>query len=84
MSLAYSSAHRYYAPARAARASYEYDRGSLEASVQSELRRRGYYRGAVDGDIGPASRAAIQRYQADRGLYASGRIDASLLRSLGI
>jgi putative peptidoglycan binding protein len=57
---------------------------SLAADVQGELKRRGYYRGAIDGDIGPASRAAIRSYQAERGLPVTGRIDSSLLRSLGI
>jgi hypothetical protein len=57
---------------------------SLEVDVQRELRRRGFYRGAIDGDIGPATRAAIRAFQADRGLRVTGRIDASLLRSLGI
>ena len=57
---------------------------SLSVDVQRELRRRGYYRGPIDGDIGPGSRAAIRAYQYDRGLSATGRIDRSLLRSLGI
>ena len=57
---------------------------SLAAEVQQELRRRGYYRGAIDGDIGPASRAAIRRYQAQRGLAVTGRIDSTLLRALGV
>lgn len=62
-----------------------YDSGSsLEAGVQRELRRLGYYDGAIDGDIGPASRAAIRDYQSTRGLAATGRIDAALLRSLGM
>jgi hypothetical protein len=56
----------------------------LAAEVQSELRRRGYYRGPVDGDVGPGTRNAIRAYQYDRGLPATGRIDRSLLRSLGI
>ena len=57
---------------------------SLEVDVQKALRRRGYYYGAIDGDIGPASRNAIRNYQANRGLKVTGRIDSSLLRSLGI
>jgi hypothetical protein len=54
------------------------------ASVQRELARRGYYRGAIDGSIGPASRSAIARYQADSGLSVTGSITPSLLRSLGL
>jgi hypothetical protein len=63
------------------RSSYSDD---LAVDVQRELRRRGYYRGSIDGDIGPGTRSAIRDYQYDRGLPATGRIDSSLIRSLGI
>lgn len=74
-----SSSPRYYRSAPSYRAS-----SSLEADVQRALKRRGYYYGSIDGDIGPGSRNAIRSYQADRGLAVTGRIDSSLLRSLGI
>lgn len=61
--------------------SYE---SELSVEVQQALKRRGYYSGAIDGDIGPGSRSAIRAYQADRGLSVTGRIDSSLLRALGI
>jgi len=57
---------------------------NLAADVQRELKRRGYYRGSIDGAIGPASRSAIRAYQADRGLSVNGRIDRSLLDALDI
>lgn len=57
---------------------------SVDVAVQSALKRRGYYRGPIDGDIGPGSRSAIARYQRDRGLAVTGSINSSLLRSLGI
>ena len=63
---------------------YEPVESSIEADVQRALRRFGYYRGSIDGDIGPRSRAAIREFQADTGLRVTGRIDGSLLRSLGI
>lgn len=53
-------------------------------SVQSALSRRGYYRGPVDGQIGPYTRRSIARYQADHGLIPTGSINSSLLRSLGL
>ncbi len=56
----------------------------LAVDVQRALKRRGYYTGPVDGDIGPGSRSAIRSYQADRRLSVTGRIDSSLLRALGI
>lgn len=55
-----------------------------EASVQRALSQRGYYRGPIDGDMGPGSRAAVARYQADNGMKATGAINDSLLRSLGL
>ncbi|MEA3208094.1 MAG: hypothetical protein QOE70_1151 [Chthoniobacter sp.] len=56
----------------------------LAVDVQRELRRRGYYRGSIDGDIGAGTRAAIRAYQDDRGLAVTGRIDRALIRSLGL
>jgi hypothetical protein len=66
----------YRAPAR-----YDAD---LSVDVQRALARRGYYRGEIDGDVGPATRAAIRSYQYNRGLEVTGRIDGSLLRSLNL
>lgn len=57
---------------------------SLEADVQSALKHHGYYYGPVDGDIGPGSRSAIRSYQADNGLAITGRINSSLIHSLGL
>ena len=70
------------------RTSYTYRAASYSADlavdVQRALARRGYYRGGIDGDVGPGTRAAIRSYQYNRGLEVTGRIDGSLLRSLGI
>jgi hypothetical protein len=46
---------------------------NLAVSVQSELSRRGYYHGAIDGAIGSGSRQAIRAFQAAQGLPVSGR-----------
>ncbi len=81
VSIAYTSTPRtYYRSAPA----YDNDSGSLEVDVQRALKRRGYYSGGIDGDIGPASRAGIRAYQNEHGLDPSGRIDSALLRSLGL
>lgn len=56
----------------------------LAVDVQRALARRGYYRGAIDGDVGSGTRAAIRRYQYDRRLEVTGRIDRSLLNALGL
>jgi hypothetical protein len=57
---------------------------NLAVSVQSELSRRGYYHGAIDGAIGSGSRQAIRAFQAAQGLQVSGKIDPKLLKTLGI
>jgi hypothetical protein len=58
--------------------------GSIVSAVQRRLARTKYYRGAVDGQIGPRTRGAIGQYQSDHYLPVTGRIDKPLLRSLGI
>ena len=62
------------------RPSYSY--GSVEIDVQRGLARRGYYRGPIDGDIGPGSRAGIRAFQYDSGLAPTGRIDRDLIEAL--
>ncbi len=54
----------------------------MGAQVQQELARRRYYRGPIDGQVGPQTRAAIRVYQVDKGLPVTGRIDGALLKSL--
>lgn len=56
----------------------------IETAVQVELKRQGYYQGPIDGNIGPASSAAIRKYQAANDLVATGQINEALLVSLGI
>ncbi len=45
--------------------------------VQAALRQLGYYDGAVDGVIGPDTRAAIRRYQHELGVPMTGRLTAA-------
>ena len=58
------------------------DPGQVIASVQTELQRLGYYRYAVDGLMGPATRAALARFQRNNGLAITAAIDGPTLRSL--
>jgi hypothetical protein len=44
--------------------------GSRVAELQSRLASAGYYHGAIDGILGPATRRAIRAYERDHG-YAS-------------
>ena len=52
------------------------------AELQQHLARHGYYEGAIDGKLGPASRAAIRAFQSGRGLVADGFAGLQLLQSL--
>jgi len=54
------------------------------ADVQAELQQMGYYRGEVDGLLGPLTREALTAYQADQGLTQTAMIDAPTLDSLGL
>ena len=51
--------------------------------VQRELRRRGFYRGIVNGISDASTRAAIRAYEASAGLPVTGVIGIPLLRTLG-
>lgn len=77
----------YYDDRYAASEYSEYDSGNADSSVsqvQAALAREGYYHGAIDGSIGPATRNALRRYQRNRGLDATGRIDQPVLEALGL
>jgi hypothetical protein len=57
---------------------------SNEMAVQRALAQRGYYRGPIDGVMGPGSRDAVARYQRDRRLAVTGNVNTDVLRSLGL
>jgi peptidoglycan hydrolase-like protein with peptidoglycan-binding domain len=57
---------------------------SSVSQVQSALAREGYYRGAIDGSVGPATRNAIRRFQSKHGLEVNGQIDRPVLEALGL
>jgi len=54
------------------------------ARVQERLARNGYYRGPIDGVMGPRTRYAIRVYEHRHGLPADGIIDRRLLATMGI
>jgi hypothetical protein len=54
------------------------------SSVQSQLAKRGYYRGEIDGVLGDQTEAAIARYQEDNDLSVTGVVTAAMLQSLGL
>ena len=54
------------------------------ADVQAELQQMGYYKGEVDGLLGPLTREALTAYQADQGLTQTAAIDEPTLDTLGM
>ena len=54
------------------------------SSVQSQLAKLGYYRGATDGVLGDQTEAAIARYQEDHDLSVTGVVTAATLQTLGL
>jgi hypothetical protein len=54
------------------------------AQTQDLLQQMGYYKGEVDGLLGPLTREALAAYQADQGLTQTAVIDEPTLDSLGL
>src|SRR6266566_751977 len=76
----YGSSYPYYSN----RTGYRGYNGSVVARVQERLARAGYYRGPIDGLMGPRTRYAIRVYERTHGLPADGIIDRRLLATMGI
>ena len=53
-------------------------------NVQVALRDQGYYAGAVDGAMGPQTRAALAAFQSDNGLEVTSAVDQPTLQTLGV
>jgi peptidoglycan DL-endopeptidase LytE len=53
-------------------------------SAQQQLKDSGYYTGTVDGIDGPATRAAIRKYQSANSLTVNGQLDSETCDKLGI
>jgi hypothetical protein len=54
------------------------------ANVQAVLKDMGYYRGEVDGLLGPLTREALTGYQTDNGMTVTAVIDEPTLESLNM
>jgi hypothetical protein len=54
------------------------------ADVQGVLQEMGYYKGEVDGLLGPLTREALAAYQGDQGLTQTAAIDEPTLGALGM
>lgn len=61
--------------------------GASQANVraaQQQLKNSGYYTGNVDGVDGPATQAAIRKYQGDNQLKVNGKLDRKTCDKLGV
>ena len=54
------------------------------ADVQAVLQEQGFYKGEVDGLVGPLTREALAAYQSAQGLPPTAAIDQPTLDSLGL
>lgn len=52
--------------------------------AQEQLKKDGNYTGNIDGIYGPATRAAVEKYQQNQNLKVSGRLDSETCAKLGI
>ena len=54
------------------------------SAVQTDLTKKGYFNGPIDGIYGPATRDAVARYQIAKGLNVTGSLSGDTLQSLGL
>jgi hypothetical protein len=81
----YNSANEYYAydgPIYVGHRAEPPDK--VIADVQAELQEMGYYKGEVDGLLGPLTREALTAYQTENGLATTAAIDEPTLDALGM
>jgi peptidoglycan hydrolase-like protein with peptidoglycan-binding domain len=52
--------------------------------AQTLLRRRGYFKGAIDGAYGPEMEFSLRAYQSRLGIALTGHLDMDTLASLGL
>lgn len=55
---------------------------ALGKAIQARLKARGYYRGPIDGKLGPKSRAAMDAFRTERGMVADHRLHADFMKEL--
>ena len=59
-------------------------RATVIRQIQGKLKLLGYYKGTVDGTMGPLTRDAIDVYKIAKGLPRGGYLDMGTLNALGI
>ena len=61
---------------------FAYDTHMVE--IQTKLKERGYYNGAINGVYDDATVVAIKQFQEDNGIYVSGAVGGVTANALGI
>jgi peptidoglycan hydrolase-like protein with peptidoglycan-binding domain len=69
-------------PTRSASAAEPLDPTVLRG-IQQRLRQLGFYNGPIDGVWGQGSQAAVERFQRNRSLQATGELNPPTLAALG-
>src|SRR5438477_4450335 len=57
---------------------------SVVANAQEKLAQQGYYRGGIDGILGPETSRAIMRFQSNQGLRVTGVLTRDTVEALGL
>lgn len=60
------------------------NRGSNVRTLQTKLKRWGYYKGSVDGIFGAQTKEAVKYFQRSNGLVADGIVGSKTLKALGM
>lgn len=58
--------------------------GTIVKTIQTKLKRWGYYTGSVDGIFGSQTKAAVQYFQRTNGLTADGIVGSATAKAMGI
>ena len=58
--------------------------GATVKTIQTKLKRWGYYTGSVDGIFGAKTKAAVQYFQRKNGLTADGIVGSATAKAMGI
>ncbi len=59
-------------------------RGETVRTIQTKLKRWGYYTGSVDGIFGAKTKSAVQYFQRKNGLTADGIVGSATAKAMGI
>ncbi len=59
-------------------------RGTVVKTIQTKLKRWGYYSGSVDGIFGAKTKTAVQSFQRKNGLTADGIVGNATAKAMGV